>query len=55
MPGVKFQDVSGLFLRNDGSIDTGLYRDAPPQAALHPSPEGMARLAAAIEKPFGAY
>lgn len=51
VPDVTYVDVSGLFLR-DGRLDRALFADPamhPPEPALHPSPEGMARLAAAIE------
>jgi lysophospholipase L1-like esterase len=47
---VTFRDLSGLFLRG-GAVDRALFRDpsqTPPEPALHPSPEGMARLDAAI-------
>jgi lysophospholipase L1-like esterase len=48
---VTFLDVSGLFLHG-GRVDKADYLDplmTPPRAALHPSPEAAARLAAAIE------
>lgn len=48
--GVVFQDVTALFLR-DGRLDHALFYDpllTPPEPALHPTAEGMARLAAAI-------
>jgi lysophospholipase L1-like esterase len=51
VPYVTFRDESPLFMKN-GAVDTSLYsdpQDTPPAPALHPSPEGMARLAAAIE------
>lgn len=50
-PGVIFRDLSGLFER-DGAIRHDLYADSlrtPPHPALHPSPEGMALIARAIE------
>lgn len=46
-----FQDVTGLFVRG-GQLDHGLYLDpllTPPEPALHPTADGMARIAAAIE------
>jgi lysophospholipase L1-like esterase len=49
--GVVFRDLSAVFLRN-GRLDESLYLDpqlTPPSPALHPSPEGQARIAAAIE------
>jgi lysophospholipase L1-like esterase len=52
VPYVVYRDVSPLFLRKDGSVETSLYYDpleSPPRPALHPSPEGQARMAAAIE------
>jgi lysophospholipase L1-like esterase len=51
VPGVTYLDVSGIFLRN-GAIDTSLFLDpklTPPEPALHPTPEGQARMAEAIE------
>ena len=45
---VRYLDPSPLFLTPDGRVETTLYRD-PPQPALHPSPEGMRRLAALVE------
>lgn len=48
VPGVSFLDPSPLFLRSDGHVATELYRDAPAPA-LHPSPEGMGRMATLIE------
>lgn len=47
--GVRFADPSPLFLLPDGRVATALYRDRPPDPALHPSPEGMARLAGWME------
>lgn len=52
VPGVRFMDLSSLFLLPDGRVDTSQFRDPrqkPPAPALHPSAEGMERLAAAIE------
>ncbi len=46
--GVTFVDPSPLFLKAEGRVATELYRDAPAPA-LHPSPDGMAMLAALIE------
>lgn len=51
VPGVTYLDVSAVFLRA-GALDTSLYYDpllSPPEPPLHPSPEGLARLAVAIE------
>jgi lysophospholipase L1-like esterase len=51
VPYVTFRDLSSLFMRG-GAVDTSLYLDpklTPPVPALHPSPEGQARMAAAIE------
>jgi lysophospholipase L1-like esterase len=45
-----YQDVGGLFLR-DGRLERGLFYDprlAPPEPALHPTPEGMNAIAEAI-------
>jgi lysophospholipase L1-like esterase len=57
VPYVTFADLSPLFLRKDGTVETSLYLDpleTPPRAALHPSPEGQARMAAAIEPTLAA-
>lgn len=46
-----FQDVTGLFARQ-GRLDHSQFYDpllTPPEPALHPTSDGMARLAAAIE------
>ncbi len=51
VPFVTFRDLSPLFLK-DGEVDRALYldpRETPPRPSLHPSPEGQARMAAAIE------
>jgi lysophospholipase L1-like esterase len=51
VPYVIFRDLSPLFMR-DGAVNRSLFLDpqeTPPNAALHPSPEGMARIAEAIE------
>jgi lysophospholipase L1-like esterase len=56
VPYVTFHDASALFMKN-GVIDRSLFRDpqeAPPHPALHPSPDGMDRLAAAIEPTLSA-
>ena len=56
VPYVTYRDVSSLFLKG-AAVDTSLYYDpleSPPRPALHPSPEGMARLAAAIEPELSA-
>ncbi len=50
-PGVSFLDVSGVFMRN-GAFDRGLFYDpllTPPEPPLHPTAEGQAHMAAAIE------
>lgn len=49
--GVTYLDVTGVFMR-DGRLDRDLFLDpklTPPEAPLHPSAEGQARLAAAME------
>lgn len=46
-----FQDVTGLFAHN-GALDRGLFYDqllTPPDPPLHPTSQGMEKLAAAIE------
>jgi lysophospholipase L1-like esterase len=51
VPYVTFVDLSPLFLAG-AAIDTSLFLDpleTPPAPALHPSPKGQARIAAAIE------
>lgn len=51
VPQVHWHDAGHVLMR-DGAIDTGLFYDprlTPPAAALHPSPEGQARIAAVIE------
>lgn len=51
VPNVTFLDESAVFLRN-GVIDRTLFLDpllTPPAPPLHPTAEGQARLAAAIE------
>ncbi len=56
VPGVVYQDVSALFLAG-GKVDTSWYFDpklTPPDPPLHPTPEGMARIAAAIEPTLSA-
>lgn len=58
VPYVTFRDLSGLFLRPGGAVNTALYLDpqlTPPEPALHPSPQGMAELAAAIEPVLSAW
>jgi lysophospholipase L1-like esterase len=50
-PMVTFLDVTGVFMR-DGRLDRDLFLDpklSPPAPPLHPSAEGQARLAAAVE------
>jgi lysophospholipase L1-like esterase len=51
VPWVTYRDVSSAFLKN-GVPDTSLFSDprqVPPEPALHPSPEGQERMAAALE------
>jgi lysophospholipase L1-like esterase len=51
VPYVTYRDVSPAFLKN-GVLDTSLFSDprqVPPEPALHPSPEGLERMAAALE------
>ena len=51
VPYVTYRDVSPAFLK-DGVLDTSLFSDpqlVPPEPALHPSPEGQERMAAALE------
>ncbi len=51
VPYLTYVDASPLFLAN-GAVNGALFLDpqeTPPRPALHPSPDGMARLAAAIE------
>lgn len=51
LPGVTYMDVTGLFLKN-GAVDPAMFMDinyTPPAPPLHPSPQAMAALAAAIE------
>jgi len=48
---VTYRDVSPAFLKN-GVLDTSLFSDPqqiPSEPALHPSPEGQERMAAALE------
>jgi lysophospholipase L1-like esterase len=48
---VTFLDVGSVFL-HDGKLDRGLFYDPklnPPEAPLHPTAQGMALLAAAME------
>ena len=50
-PDVTFRDVGDVLLR-DGRVAAELFSDpamTPPRPALHPSPEGQARIAAALE------
>jgi lysophospholipase L1-like esterase len=50
-PYVIYRDISPAFLKN-GTFDTSLFSDpqqVPPEPALHPSPEGQERMAAALE------
>jgi lysophospholipase L1-like esterase len=56
VPDVTYMDLTGIFMR-DGQLDLGLFADPamhPPQPALHPSPQGQERLAAAIEPTLAA-
>ena len=51
VPYVTYRDVSPTFLKN-GAVDTSLFSDpqqVPPEPALHRSPEGQERMAAALE------
>jgi lysophospholipase L1-like esterase len=51
VPYVIYRDVSPAFLKN-GVLDSSLFSDprqVPPEPALHPSPEGQERMAAALE------
>ncbi|MBV9539491.1 MAG: hypothetical protein JOY70_11200, partial [Acidisphaera sp.] len=51
VPGVTYLDVGGVFMRS-GVLDRDLFYDpklTPPQAPLHPTPEGQALMAAAME------
>ncbi len=50
-PFVTYRDVSPAFLK-DGAVNISLFSDpqeVPPGPALHPSPEGQERMAAALE------
>jgi len=54
--GVTFMDVGHLFMR-DGRLDRDLFYDpkeTPPRPPLHPTAQGMARIAAAIEPTLAA-
>jgi lysophospholipase L1-like esterase len=51
VPGVTWLDVTSVFMPG-GRFDRALYLDpllTPPAPPLHPTPEGQARMAAAIE------
>ena len=51
VPYVTYRDISPAFLKN-GAVDISLFSDpqqVPPEPALHPSPEGQERMAAALE------
>jgi lysophospholipase L1-like esterase len=51
VPYVTYRDVSPAFFK-DGVLDSSLFSDprqVPPEPAFHPSPEGQARMAAALE------
>jgi lysophospholipase L1-like esterase len=53
---VTYLDMTKVFMR-DGRLDTGLFLDPrmrPPEAPLHPDPEGAALLAAAMEPTLAA-
>ncbi len=53
---VTFLDVGPVFLR-DGKLNRGLYYDpklTPPEPPLHPTAQGMAALAAAMEPTLAA-
>ncbi|HEY0909109.1 MAG TPA: GDSL-type esterase/lipase family protein, partial [Bradyrhizobium sp.] len=50
-PDLTYMDIGGVFMRN-GAFDRDLFYDprlSPPEPPLHPTPEGQARMAAAIE------
>jgi lysophospholipase L1-like esterase len=54
--GVTFVDVSHVFM-HDGTLDRALFYDpmqSPPEAPLHPTAQGMALMAAAIEPTLAA-
>jgi lysophospholipase L1-like esterase len=54
--GVTFLDVGHVFLR-DGKLDRSLFYDprlTPPEAPLHPTAQGMVRMAAAMEPTLAA-
>ena len=54
--GVSFLDVGHVFLR-DGKLDRALFYDprlTPPEPPLHPTAQGMAELAAAMEPTLAA-
>jgi lysophospholipase L1-like esterase len=51
VPYLTYRDVSPAFLK-DGVLDTSLFSDpqqVPPEPAVHPSPQGQERMAAALE------
>lgn len=51
VPYVVYRDISPAFLK-DGAVNVSLFSDpqqVPPEPALHPSPEGQERMAAALE------
>ena len=51
LPFVTYQDISRAFFKG-GILDTSLFSDpkqVPPEPALHPSPDGQERMAAALE------
>jgi lysophospholipase L1-like esterase len=51
VPYVTYRDVSPAFLK-DGALDASLFSDPQqvlPEPAVHPSPEGQERMAAALE------
>ncbi len=51
VPDVTYLDVSPVFTVH-GAVDTSLYLDpklTPPEPPLHPTPDGQARMAEAIE------
>jgi lysophospholipase L1-like esterase len=51
VPYVTYLDVTSAFYK-DGALDTSLFADpqqVPSEPALHPSPEGQERMAAAVE------
>ncbi len=49
---ITYIDLTKIFTLPSGLVDPGKFIDpklSPPQPSLHPSPQGMAELCAAIE------